>query len=229
MYKLFIANKNYSSWSLRPWILMRESGIPFEEELVPFTDGSNRETFRRFSPSGKVPCLLDTATGTVVWDSMGIAEYLAERCEGVWPQEDRARAWARCAAAEMHSGFAALRDTCSMNIGIRVQLYDINPALAEDIARIDELWSEGLQQFGGPFLAGDSFTAVDGFYAPIVFRVQTYRLLLSPAAMTYVEHMLSLPGMQAWESDALHEPWRDREHEDIISDCGRLTSDLRQN
>lgn len=227
MYQLFIANKNYSSWSLRPWILMRELGITFEEKLVPFADGSSWELFRKFSPSGKVPCLLDG--DNVVWDSMGITEYLAERREGVWPQDERARSWARCAAAEMHSGFAALRDVCSMSVGIRVQLYEISPALAKDIARLEEIWSEGLTKFGGPFLAGKSFTAVDAFYAPVVFRAQTYRLALSAAAMSYVEHMLSLPGMQAWESDALDEHWRDLEHENFVIKHGRMTSDLRRN
>lgn len=227
MYKLFIANKNYSSWSLRPWILMHELGITFEEKLVPFADGSSWELFRQFSPSGKVPCLVDG--DNVIWDSMGITEYLAERREGVWPDDDRARAWARCAAAEMHSGFTALRDICSMSIGIRVQLYEISPALAKDINRLDEVWSEGLAKFGGPFLAGKSFTAVDAFYAPVIFRVQTYRLALSPEAMKYVEHMLAIPGMQVWESDSLDETSRDVEHENFVIKHGRVTSDLRNN
>ncbi|MDP2126418.1 MAG: glutathione S-transferase family protein [Pseudohongiella sp.] len=226
MYKLFIANKNYSSWSLRPWILMRELGITFEEKLVPFADDSSWELFRRFSPSGKVPCLLDG--DSVVWDSMGITEYLAERREGIWPEDSRARTWARCAAAEMHSGFGALREICSMSVGIRVQLYEINEDLARDIARLDEVWSEGLSKFGGPFLAGKTFTAVDAFYAPVVFRVQTYRLALGAAAMGYVEHMLSLHGMQAWESDALDESWRDLQHENFVIKYGRVTSDLRK-
>ena len=225
MYKLYIANKNYSSWSLRPWIPMRELGITFEEILVPFADGSSWELFRQFSPSGKVPCLVDG--DNVIWDSMGITEYLAERREGVWPADDHVRAWARCAAAEMHAGFSALREICSMSVGIRVQLYDISPALAADISRLDEVWSEGLARFGGPFLAGKSFTAVDAFFAPVVFRVQTYRLALSAAAMNYVEHMLLLSGMQAWESDALNETWRDMEHERFVIKHGRLTSDLR--
>ncbi|WP_329956124.1 glutathione S-transferase, partial [Collimonas silvisoli] len=114
MYELYIANKNYSSWSLRPWVLMRELGLTFNEHIVPFTDeavGSNWDTFRSFSPSGKVPALIHD--GTSLWDSLGIVEYLAERHEGVWPNDPQARAWARCAAAEMHSGFGALRQNCT--------------------------------------------------------------------------------------------------------------------
>src|SRR5690349_9794152 len=117
MYTLYIANKNYSSWSLRPWLLMRQLGIPFEERLVPFGHGAGG--FRTFSPTGKVPCLVDG--DTVVWDSLSIVEYLADRHPGVWPAEPKARAWARSAAAEMHSGFAALRERCTMNLGIRVR------------------------------------------------------------------------------------------------------------
>jgi glutathione S-transferase len=224
--QLFIANKNYSSWSLRPWLLMYELGITFEEKLQPFAEGSSWDVFRRFSPSGKVPCLVDG--DNVVWDSMGITEYLAERREGVWPADDRARAWARCAAAEMHSGFGALREICSMSVGIRVQLYETSSELAKDIARLDELWLDGFAKFDGPFLAGQSFTAVDAFYAPVVFRIQSYRLALSAAAMAYVDHMLSLHGMQSWESDALDETWRDLEHENSVNKYGRVTSDLRK-
>ncbi len=121
MYELYIGNKNYSSWSLRPWVLLRARGIPFVEHIKPFARGSNFAAFRAFSPSGKVPCLRDGAT--VVWDSLGISEYLAERHPGLWPADAAARTWARCAAAEMHSGFATLRTICTMNVGLRVQLH----------------------------------------------------------------------------------------------------------
>jgi glutathione S-transferase len=226
MFTLFIANKNYSSWSLRPWILMRQLGITFEEDLVPFCDGSSWELFRKFSPSGKVPCLMDN--GVAVWDSMGITEYLAERREGVWPGDDRARAWARCAAAEMHSGFSVLRDICGMNVGIRVALHEISPALQQDLNRLEELWSEGLQLFEGPYLAGSSFTAVDAFFAPVAYRIQTYGLQLNPACMAYAQLLLELAGMQQWQREALAEPWLDPAHEDGIPAVGRVTADLRQ-
>jgi glutathione S-transferase len=177
MYTLWIANKNYSSWSLRPWVLMRALGIPFDEKIVFFGTGAD---FGTFSPTGKVPVLVDGAT--TVWDSLAIAEYLAERHPGVWPSDPVARAWARCAAAEMHAGFGALRTACSMNVGTRVRLHTIGPDLAHDVARISALWSHGLARFGGPFLAGAAFTAVDAFFCPVAFRVQTYGLVLPEAA-----------------------------------------------
>ena len=152
MYSLHIANKNYSSWSLRPWVLMRALGIPFNEVLHPFADAGNREEFRRFSPTAKVPCLVDGQQ--TVWDSLAITEYLAETHPQVWPRETAARAWARCASAEMHSGFGALRSECSMSCGQRIQLHRSSEALRQDLARIDELWCEGLRRFGGPFSGG---------------------------------------------------------------------------
>lgn len=225
MYQLYIANKNYSSWSLRPWVLMRELAIAFTERLVRFERGSSWQAFRTFSPTGKVPCLVDQ--GTVVWDSFGIAEYLAERHLGVWPEDSAARAWARCAAAEMHSGFSALRDRCTMNIGIRVRLHDMPDPLAKDVARIAELWSEGLQRFGGPFLAGSSFSAVDAFFAPVAFRAQTYQLQLDPAASAYADRLLALPSMQSWQTAALGETWRESEHEEQAKRTGTWLADLR--
>ncbi|WP_430391728.1 glutathione S-transferase family protein [Dyella sp. 20L07] len=225
MTTLYIANKNYSSWSLRPWVLLSELGIPFEEQLVAFGQGSNWETFRHFSPTGRVPCLRDG--DTVVWDSLAIAEYLAERHAGVWPSDNAARTWARCAAAEMHSGFATLREQCGMNCGIRVRLREMGPALAADIARINELWNEGLARFGGPFLAGKAFSAVDAFFAPVVFRVQTYGLGLEGPAADYVPRMLALPSMQRWYEAALAETWRDESHEEDTRRYGELREDLR--
>ena len=142
MYTLHIANKNYSSWSLRPWVLMRALDIPFSERLHRL----GGEAFTDFSPSGKVPCLVDVAT--VVWDSLAIAEYLAEDHSGVWPADAKARAWARCAAAEMHSGFATLRNQHGMNVGVRVAVAQRSPELLADIARIEKLWNDGLARFG---------------------------------------------------------------------------------
>jgi glutathione S-transferase len=226
MYTLHIANKNYSSWSLRPWVLMKELGIEFDEQLIVFGDEPTWEAYRRLSPSGKVPCLTDEST--TVWDSLAIIEYLAECHEGVWPKDTKARAWARCAAAEMHSGFQSLRDICSMNVGLRIRMNTVSEGLQKDVDRIDSLWSHGLQQFGGPFLAGDRFSAVDAFFAPVVYRVRTYGLDLSEGAAAYVERVLALGSMQQWEAESLAEPWRDTEHEDIAFTVGTLLADHRK-
>ena len=225
MYTLFIANKNYSSWSLRPWVLMRELAIPFTEKLMPFESGSNWQAFRDFSPTGKVPCLHEGEL--MAWDSLGISEFLADRHTTVWPQPEQARIWARCAAAEMHSGFGSLRDICSMNVGLRIRLSAVTPALQQDIDRLNELWSEGLSRFGGPFLAGSTFSAVDAFYAPVVFRVQTFGLPMNETASAYVQHMLALPSMQQWQTDALAESWREPGHEQAALAAGKLIADLR--
>lgn len=221
MLKLFIANKNYSSWSLRPWVLMRQLEIPFEEKLVPFGGGP----FRAFSPTGKVPCLIDGAA--TIWDSLAITEYLAESTPRVWPADRFARAWARCAAAEMHSGFQDLRNCCSMNCGLRVRLNSCSASLEGDLARIDELWKQGLSRHGGPFLAGEAFTAVDAFFAPVAFRVQTYALPLSAAALQYAGRLLALAPMREWYAAALSEPWREAEHESEVRRAGTLLEDRR--
>ena len=222
MLVLHIANKNYSSWSLRPWVLMTHLGIAFEERLVPFGAGAD---FKAFSPTGKVPCLVDGET--TVWDSLAIAEYLAESHPAVWPADKRARAWARSAAAEMHSGFATVRDICGMNCGIRVKLHEFPPALRAEWDRIDRLWCEGLDRFGGPFLAGNAFTAVDAFFAPVAFRVQTYSPPLSDRAAAYAAHLRGIPAMQAWYSAALAERWRDEPHDAEARAVGTWTDDLR--
>lgn len=222
MLTLHIANKNYSSWSLRPWILMRELGIAFEERMHVFGQG---EDFTSVSPSAKLPCLHEGEL--VVWDSLAIVETLAETHPGVWPSDRAARAWARAATAEMHSGFAALRQHCSMSCGVRIRLHAHPPALARDLARVDALWSEGLARFGGPYLAGPAFTALDAFFAPVVFRVQTYGLALSQPAMAYVAHMLALPTMQRWYAEALAEPWRDEMHELELREAGEWLADHR--
>ena len=226
MLNLYITNKNYSSWSLRPWVLMRELGIAFEEKLVPFGGAADPHNFRAFSPTGKVPCLVDA--NTVVWESLAIVEYLAEMSPGVWPAGAHARAWARCAAAEMHAGFPDLRNICSMNCGLRVQLNPYPSALAGDIARIDALWDEGQSRFGGPFLAGAAFTAVDAFFAPVAFRVQTYALQLSTRALEYAKRLLALPSMKDWYAAAVSETWRDEVHEEEARRAGIWLQDLRQ-
>lgn len=226
MYNLHIANKNYSSWSLRPWVLMRVLDIPFTEQVHPFEIGSNWDTYRSFSPTGKVPCLQDGELH--VWDSLAIVEYLAETNPQVWPTDKAARAWARCASAEMHSGFQTLRNMCGMSCGHRVQLHEISPNLQKDIHRIDELWNQGLRKFGGPFLAGETFTAVDAFFAPVAFRVQTYGLALSGAAQQYQSQLLNLNAMQEWYASALMETWREPDHEREIQAAGKILADLRR-
>jgi glutathione S-transferase len=226
MYILYIANKNYSSWSLRPWVLMRELRIEFEERIVPFSPGSNWDAFRAFSPNGLVPCLVDG--DNVIWDSLAITEYLAERHSGVWSADPRARAWSRCAAAEMHSGFRALRERCTLSVGQRVRLHEVPPALRRDQERLSELWNEGLRRFGGSFLAGAAFSAVDAFFAPVAFRIQTYGLQFDATAMAYAQRLLRLGSMRGWESAALAETWRDAEHEAEVARAGTLLEDRRQ-
>jgi len=225
VYELYIANKNYSSWSLRPWVLMKTLGIPFVEHVVPFKAGSSFETFRAFSPTGKVPCLRDGEL--VVWDSLGIAGYLAERHDGLWPEDVAARTWARCATAEMHSGFSTLRNHCGMNLGVRVRLRAWPPELQADVRRLDELWSEGLARFGGPFLAGAKFGIVDAFFCPVAYRVRTYDISLGTTARGYAERLLQLPAMREWEAAGLAEPWRDEAHEQEIAQYGEFVADLR--
>ncbi|MGE0803475.1 MAG: glutathione S-transferase family protein [Lautropia sp.] len=225
MLELLIGNKNYSSWSLRPWVLMRELGIEFDELLIPFVAPGQPSPFADRSPTGLVPCLRDG--DRTVWESLAIVEYLAEREPRVWPADVSARAWARCAAAEMHAGFRALRDVCGMNCGIRVELAEVPPALRKDLQRLDSLWGEGLARFGGPFLAGAAFSAVDAFFAPVAFRVQSYQPPLAAASRLYVDRLLALPAMRDWYAAALREPWRDAAHEAELQRAGRITQDLR--
>ena len=225
MYALYIANKNYSSWSLRPWVLLKTLDIDFEERFVPFLQGSSYEAFRKFSPTGLVPCLVD---GTLtVWDSLAITEYVAEDHPAVWPADKAARAWARSATAEMHSGFAALRTVCGMNVGVRVALNEISARLRVDLDRLEELWNEGLDRFGGPFLAGNRFTAVDAFFCPVAFRVLTYDLKLGDKALAYAKRLRDLPAMRQWYEEGLAETIRDEPHDAEIPHVGTLIEDLR--
>ncbi len=223
MYILYIGNKNYSSWSLRPWVLMRSLGIQFEERVMTFDKEDNNEKFRQFSPNGKVPCLHDG--NQVVWDSMGITEFLADRHPRIWPEQAEAKVWARCVAAEMHSGFTNLRGNCPMHIAYRIKIDAIPASVKQDLQRIQEIWNEGLQRFGGPFLTGAQFTAVDAFFAPVIFRIQTYQLPVNEGAAAYVQHMLKHEAMQQWQSQALAEPWRELSHDEEALKIGRLQSD----
>ena len=226
MYRLFTANRNYSSWSLRPWVLMKTLGIDFQDQVVSFASDDNYDAFRRFSPTGRVPCLLDGQR--TVWDSLGIALYLADRHDGVWPGDKAAKAWAQCAVAEMHGGFSALRNDCPMNVGVRVRPNPIGDGLKRDVARISDLFGEGLRRFGGPFLAGDRFTVVDAFFAPVAYRIRTYDLDVGEYGRAWVERMVAMPAMREWEEAALAEPWREASHEDELVATGTITADHRR-
>jgi len=225
MLKLHITNKNYSSWSLRPWVLMRAAEIPFTEELHPFPASGAGELFRQFAPNSKVPCLDDQ--GLVIWDSLAITEYLAESYPHIWPQDKTARAWARSACAEMHSGFSALRTQCGMSCGHRIAMHQVDTDLERDLTRIDELWCDGLKRFNGPYLAGAAFSAADAFFAPVALRIQTYNLPLSNAARIYQQHLLQHKAVQAWYDAALQETWREPAHEQEVLSTGKLLADLR--
>lgn len=224
-YTLITANRNYSSWSLRPWLLMKALGIPFSDRIEPFTKPSNYDEFRAFSPTGQVPVLIDGAR--TVWDSLGITLYLAERHDGVWPADEAARAFAICAVTEMHGGFSALRNDCTMNVGVRVKPRPMRPALLRDVARVREIFEEGLERFGGPWLAGPALTALDAFFAPVAFRIRTYGLDVGKG-QAWVDHVLAHPAMQQWEAEALEEVWREEGHEAELAECGEIIADYRR-
>lgn len=173
-----------------------------------------------------MPVLVDGEN--TIWDSLAITEYLAEQQPAVWPADKTARAWARSAAAEMHSGFANLRNVCAMSCGVRVALHQpVPPGLLQDLQRLKALWAEGLQRFGGLFLAGQHFTAVDAFFCPVAFRVQTYGLVMSTDCMAYVQTLLDLPAMQNWYEDGLKEPWIEPAHDADVLAFGALVQDFR--
>jgi glutathione S-transferase len=225
MYELFIGNKNYSSWSMRPWVLMRQLGIGFQEQLRPFHLNKGEGDFRKFSPTGKVPLLVHGELS--IWDSLAIAEFLGERHPGVWPAMADARAFARCASAEMHSGFGTLRNECSMSVGVRIRLHRVSEGLRAELARLDELWAQGIGQFGGPFLAGPRFTAADAFFAPVATRIQTYGLPVTERAGRYAALLLEQTAVQEWIAGGLAETFRDMPHEKGILESGVLLQDLR--
>src|SRR5690606_33833205 len=205
-YTLITANRNYSSWSLRPWVLMKARGIEFEDRIERFAKADNHADFRAFSPTGQVPVLLARVPGgeRTVWDSLGITMYLGERHDGIWPADEAARAFAQCVVAEMHGGFGALRSDCTMNVGVRVTPKPMSEALQRNVARLREMFEQGLERFGGPWLAGAEFGAADAFYAPVAFRIRTYGLDVG-AGQAWVDRMLAHPAMQEWERQALAE------------------------
>ncbi len=208
--KLVIGNKVYSSWSLRPWIIMQAFAIPFEEAVVQLRETGTRDRILAHSPSGKVPALIDG--GVTVWDSLAIMEYLADRfpSHAIWPKDRIARAHARCVSAEMHSGFTALRTACSMNVTRRFKARDRGEAVAADVARITAIWREARETFGAstgkPFLYGD-FSAADGMYAPVVTRFHTYSIDADPVSQAYMDAVLSHPAYAAWLAGAVSETW----------------------
>jgi glutathione S-transferase len=224
-YTLVTANRNYSSWSLRPWLLMRALGIGFADEVRPFAAADNYEAFRAFSPTGQVPVLLDGQRR--MWDSLGITLYLAERHPGIWPEDEDARAFAQAIVAEMHGGFAALRNDCTMNVGVRVAPRPMSTELMRNVARLQEIFVQGLERFGGPWLAGPRFTAADAFYAPVAFRVRTFGLDVGPG-QAWVDHVLAHPAMKEWEAQALAEAWREAGHEAELAATGTITADYRR-
>ncbi|MEO6927685.1 MAG: glutathione S-transferase family protein [Casimicrobiaceae bacterium] len=204
MYKLYIANKNYSSWSLRGWLATKLSGAPFKEVGVQLSGSGYSASYLDFSPSGMVPALHDGST--VVWDSLAIAEYLAEKHAGMWPDERATRAWARSLSAEMHSGFGALRQDMTMCVKERVDVRPWSDALAANIARVTALWNESRRRHdaGGEFLCG-RFSIVDAFFAPVAFRFRTYGVAPEGAAGEYWRALLAHPWMLEWERAALTE------------------------
>ncbi len=205
--QLVIGNKNFSSWSLRPWLGLKVAGIEFEEILLPLYEPDARSQRLAFSPTGKVPLLIDGELR--VWDSLSIAEYLAEQFpeKQLWPQDVAARAFARSICAEMHAGFSAVRNALGMDIRARLQA-EITPEVQADIERIVALWTECRSRFGtgGPFLFG-RFSWADAFYAPVVTRCVTYSIPLPPVAQAYVDTILALPAMQEWIAAAQIETW----------------------
>jgi len=203
VYTLYIGNKNYSSWSLRGWLATRLCSAPFREVVIGLRGTYNLDN-RAFSPTALVPALHDGTT--VVWDSLAIGEYLAERHPGMWPADPVGRAWARSIAAEMHSGFAALRNDMTMCIRERLDVRPWSDALVANIARVEEIWTESRRRFGagGDYLCGE-FSLADVFYGPVAFRYQTYGVQPAGAAGAYLRALLAHPYLKEWESAALAE------------------------
>lgn len=213
MQKLYIGNKNYSSWSMRPWVLLKQAGIPFEEVALRFDSFAANSQFKAavqaVNPVGKVPVWVNG--DLAVWDTLAIAETLAEQFpdKALWPRDPRARARARSVCAEMHAGFTALRNHCPMNIEARLPevgqlLWRDNPAVRAEVARLVDMWTALLDAHGGPMLFGD-FSIADAYFSPVCMRLNTYALPLPAVAQAYVDRVTALAGVQAWIADALAE------------------------
>ena len=207
MLKLVIGNKNYSSWSMRPWLALRANGIPFEEVFIPlYTGQADKERILGFSRAGKVPTLVDG--DVTVWDSLSIIEYLAEKFPQtrLWPEDRAARAHARSISAEMHSGFMALRNECGMNLHRPIRAVALSDDARNDVARVQAIWAECYQRYGkaGPFLFG-AFGGADAMFAPVVHRFRTYAIPVEGDARHYFDAMMSLPAFAEWTRDGLAE------------------------
>jgi glutathione S-transferase len=207
MLKLVIGNKNYSSWSMRPWLALRANNIPFEEIFVPlYTDQADKNRLLSFNPAGKVPALIDG--DVTVWDSLSVIEYLAEKFPQslLWPEDRAARAHARSISAEMHSGFMALRNECGMNLHRPIRSVAMSDDANANVARVQAIWAECYQRYGkvGPFLFG-AFSGADAMFAPVVHRFRTYAIEVKGDARHYVEAMNALPAFQQWTREALAE------------------------
>ena len=206
---LAIGNKAYSSWSLRPWILMAHFNIPFEEKVVPLYTEKSGRAIARLSPGGKVPALIDG--GIRVWESLAIIEYIAEKHprKAIWPKDAAARAHARSLSAEMHAGFTGLRRRFPTNFRRMPAARELTPQAAGDVARLEKAWASARKQFGrgGAFLYGE-FCAADAMFAPVANRIHAYQIPVSRASRAYVDALLALPAYQAWLKDAAQEAWR---------------------
>ena len=204
---IYLGNRNYSSWSLRPWLALKQTGAAFDEEVIPLSEPTTRSTVLRFSPSGRVPALKHNEL--TVWDSLAICEYLAETFPAakLWPEDKAARAVARAVSAEMHSGFAALRDHLPMNMRSSFPNRGVTPEVQADINRITAIWRDCRKRFGadGPFLFG-GFTIADAMYAPVVSRFRTYKVELEEVAQAYTDAVWALPALQEWLTAAKNEP-----------------------
>ena len=203
---LIIGNKNYSSWSFRPWIAMKVAGISFEERVISLNDPDFKRAIASVSKNGRVPAIDDD--GVHVWESLAVLEYLAEKFPHakLWPADVQARAHARAIAAEMHAGFSALRSECPMNFWRPVKRRELSAEAVADAARIDAMWSECLIRYGGPFLFG-SFGAADAMYAPVVSRFHTYAVEVGERSRAYMDAIMALPAWGEWKEAALKEPW----------------------
>ncbi len=226
MYILHIGNKNYSSWSLRPWVLMKTLGIPFEEVLHAFPP--DRPLLSRVQAVlAAWPRAGARGRRLEGWESLGIVEYLADRHPGIWPEDQHARDWARSAAAEMHGGFSHLRYVCGMNVGIRVRLGTISDGLRRDLNRLEDLWKDGLLRFGGPFLAGEKFTASTRSSPRSPSASRPTNPPVEERARAYAARLLGLPAMQEWTAAALAEDFREPNHEAEARAAGEWTEDFR--
>ena len=205
---LYVANKLYSSWSLRPWILMTALDIPFDETVIPMYFPDSKGRMLDVSPAGKMPCLVDG--DITVWESLAIIEYLHERFpdKGVWPADKHARAHARAISNEMHAGFQALRAACPMNLARRFAPRDLGSDVADNVRRLEGLWNDARRRFGagGSFLYG-AFSAADAMYAPVVSRLDTYQVPVSSETRRYMDAVLTHPAFVTWRTAALAEPW----------------------